>query len=86
MYVCMDTIFDFSEARELFSLTNDDNRNIAWDTDKLDDDTDIWTPVTEDDYKFLSRLVLMQNLNRILYSTIMFLLVIRNHPLYSFSR
>ncbi|AEY73762.1 hypothetical protein VAC_DPP15_227 [Vaccinia virus] len=56
--VCMDTIFDFSEARELFSLTNDDNRNIAWDTDKLDDDTDIWTPVTENDYKFLSRLVL----------------------------
>ncbi|AXN74803.1 IL-1 receptor antagonist [Akhmeta virus] len=56
--VCMDTIFGFSEARELFTLTNDDNRNIAWGTDKLDANIDIWTPTTEDDYKFLSKLVL----------------------------
>ncbi|AST09217.1 IL-1 receptor antagonist [Murmansk poxvirus] len=56
--LCMNTILNFPEAKNIISLTNEDNKNIAWDTDKLEHSVDIWTPKNEEDYKFLSNLMM----------------------------
>ncbi|AST09419.1 IL-1 receptor antagonist [NY_014 poxvirus] len=61
--LCMNTILNFPEAKNLFSLTNEDNKNIAWDIDKLEHGIDMWTPKNEEDYTFLSNLMLYTKSN-----------------------
>ncbi|AFB76915.1 interleukin 1 receptor antagonist [Cotia virus SPAn232] len=55
--LCMDYIFEIPESEELFTLHNEDGRNIAWDNDKLEKCYDTWVPKTDDDYDFLSKLM-----------------------------
>ncbi|AKJ93654.1 il-1 receptor antagonist [Raccoonpox virus] len=54
--LCMDHIFELS-TDELFTMRNEDGKNIAWDTNKLDTNCKTWIPRSEDDYEFLYKLM-----------------------------
>lgn len=59
----MDHIFELPNTKELFTLRNDDGRNIAWDNDKLESGNNTWIPKTDDEYKFLSKLMNIAKFN-----------------------
>ncbi|AOP31713.1 il-1 receptor antagonist [Volepox virus] len=55
--LCMDHIFELSDTDELFTIHNADGKNIAWDTNKLDNNCKTWIPSSDDDYNFLYKLM-----------------------------
>lgn len=59
----MDHIFELPNTKELFTLCNDDGRNIAWDNDKLESGNNTWIPKTDDEYMFLSKLMNIAKFN-----------------------
>ncbi|AIE40988.1 C4L/C10L-like family protein [Monkeypox virus] len=61
--ICMDHIFELPNTKELFTLCNDDGRNIAWDNDKLESGNNTWIPKTDDEYMFLSKLMNIAKFN-----------------------
>ncbi|QEQ49366.1 IL-1 receptor antagonist [Orthopoxvirus akhmetapox] len=55
--LCMGYIFELPDVEELFTLRNDDGRDIAWDDDNKLESCKTWIPKTDDDYEFLSKLI-----------------------------
>ncbi|AOP31502.1 il-1 receptor antagonist [Skunkpox virus] len=55
--LCMDHIFELPDMDELLTLRNEDGKNIAWDTNKLDNNCKTWIPSSDDDYNFLYKLM-----------------------------